>query len=634
MPPSRAARRTILLLVLIASARSRAEEAGETIDVRGQRPEGTARAPAAETTTVDVGQFGGEVRTVSELLLTSPGVTVHALGGPGQPATLSLRGASADQSLVLLDGIPLRGPGGGAIDLATLPGTLLQRVVVTRGVLGAQYGAGALGGAVELLPRPARGSLDGGAQISAGSFGSGQLSLDLAGPLGSGSGLVAVQGDRTAGAFDYVRQATPGIAGSPYYGYVRENADASRLSLLARAAQPIFPSAEIDLIAQASAGSRGIPGPANAPTGLPRENDQGGLFGARLQATAGEMAWSLRTWARVDRLELRGVQAFGECQDGAPGCPRIDQRFSTARAEGELSAPLLERHAISAMLSGGGEWIAGAETGGHRRALASLALRDDWRLAEALSVHPALRLEAVGSETGLSPGITAAWTSGPWQARAGFGLSFRPPSFAELYLSTGGLAPNPELRPERAWSADAGLSLHQGPLRVSAGVFWSRYRDLILYELSPSANQVKPFNLGSARVAGAELQAVLQLPAGVLAEIGYSFLDSRNLRPGAQEGHRLSYRPPHRLFARLARHGDRVEGYAESSFTSSMPRNLYDSALLPAQAVFNAGAGVRAAGPLWIDLEVKNLLDDQTLEDLFQYPLPGRSIAVIARARL
>jgi hypothetical protein len=88
------------------------------------------------------------------------------------------------------------------------------------------------------------------------------------------------------------------------------------------------------------------------------------------------------------------------------------------------------------------------------------------------------------------------------------------------------------------------------------------------------------------------------------------------------------------LFARLARHGERAEGYAESSFTSSMPRNTYDSARLPAQAVFNAGAGMLVAGPLWIDIEVKNVLDDQTLEDLFQYPLPGRSIALIARARL
>jgi hypothetical protein len=48
----------------------------------------------------------------------------------------------------------------------------------------------------------------------------------------------------------------------------------------------------------------------------------------------------------------------------------------------------------------------------------------------------------------------------------------------------------------------------------------------------------------------------------------------------------------------------------------------------------NAGAGVRAVGPVWLDVEAKNLLGDETLEDVFQYPLPGFSIAVIARARL
>src|SRR5207248_10835261 len=119
-----------------------------------------------------------------------PGVTVHALGGPGQAATLSLRGASADQSKVLLDGIPLQGPGGGAIDLSTLPATLLERLVVSRGVLGAQFGAGALGGAVELLPRTARQRLSGGMQVSGGSFGTAQAAMDAAAPMGEGGSAV------------------------------------------------------------------------------------------------------------------------------------------------------------------------------------------------------------------------------------------------------------------------------------------------------------------------------------------------------------------------------------------------------------------------------------------------------------
>ena len=88
------------------------------------------------------------------------------------------------------------------------------------------------------------------------------------------------------------------------------------------------------------------------------------------------------------------------------------------------------------------------------------------------------------------------------------------------------------------------------------------------------------------------------------------------------------------MFARLARHGERLEGYAEAGFTLRMPRNAFDSAFVGSQLLLNAGAGVRAAGPLWLDVEAKNLLDNRTYEDLFQYPLPGLSIAVIARARL
>jgi iron complex outermembrane receptor protein len=164
-------------------------------------------------------------------------------------------------------------------------------------------------------------------------------------------------------------------------------------------------------------------------------------------------------------------------------------------------------------------------------------------------------------------------------------------------------------------------------------VFWSQYRDLVVYELYPPA-RVKPFNVGRARVAGVELQALVQLPAGFLAEASYSYLDGRDERDGAENGQPLAYRPPHRLFLRLARRGDRLEGYGETSFTAALPRNQFGTAFLQPQLLFNAGAGVRAVGPLWLDLEVKNLLDDRTLEDLFQYPLPGLSISVIARARL
>ena len=625
MPPSRACRRLSLLLAMLLGGSLRAQQ-GETIEVTGERPARSVEAPAAQATVIEAAQFAGEVRTVSEMLLAAPGVTVHALGGPGQPATLSLRGATADESLVLLDGIPLQGPGGGAVDLGTLPSMLLERLVVTRGVLGAQYGAGALGGAVDLQPRAARDKASVGAQASVGSFGTAQLAADGSAPVAGGTALVAVQGDRTAGDFDYARPLT---TGGELHGYPRDNADATRGSALARYATSLGPT-ELDVLLHGSAGDRGLPGPWTSPTKF-REVDQAGLAGLRLRGIAGDASWSVRGWARLDRMRLQAQFPYGTC--APPSCPSIDQRSSASRGEGELELPL-GAHVARLLLSGGEEWESGTDVGPHSRAVVSAALSDEWQQTGALSIHPALRLDRIGSDTGASPALAALWTRGPLELRAGWGLSFRAPNFSELYLHEGGIGSNPDLRPERSWSVDAGIGWRAGRTTLSAGVFWSQYRDLILYQLNPSQNEITPLNVGVAHVAGIELQAVVPLPLGFLAEASYSWLHAVNDRPGVQQSELLPYRPPHRLFVRLARRGDRVEGYAEGSFTSRMPRDLYGSAFLPSQLVFNAGAGARVAGPLWLDLEARNLLNDRTLEDVFQYPLPGLSIAAIVRARL
>jgi len=620
-------------LVLLAATLARAQEPGETIEVEGKRPEGSPRAPAAPTTVIDVGDYAGSVRTVSELLEASPGVTVHALGGPGQTATLSLRGGTADQSLVLLDGIPLQGPGGGATDLATIPVTLLERITVTRGVVGAQFGAGALGGVVELQPQAARGNGGLRAQVSAGSFGTVQAAAEGTFAAGDGTGVLAVQADRTAGGFDFNRQLTPGIPDAPYYGFTRENDDARRLSALGRVTHPLGP-VELEVLFQGSAGDRGLPGPASATTSRSREVDAGGLAGFRLRGLDSARAWSVRAWGRLDRIELRGVQAFGDCEDGTPGCPRLDQRSSAGALEGEYGFSLGKAQWIGASLQAREERVHGTDTGSHARGVFSAALSDDIMAGAGFSLHPAMRLDRVGDDSGVSPALTASWSpSSAWELRIGSGLSFRAPTFTELYLQRNGVAANPDLRPERAWSVDGGATWRAGIASVSAGVFWSKYTDLIVYELYPPA-KVKPFNVGDARIAGAELQGSLLLPRGFRLDAAYSYLHTLNLREGAQEGHSLAYRPPHRVFVRGSRRGERLEGYLEGRFTSAMPRNQYDTAEQPAQLVFNAGFGVRVAGPLWVDFEAKNLLDDRTLEDVFQYPLPGFSFAVIARARL
>ncbi|GAC1348158.1 MAG: hypothetical protein NVSMB23_28680 [Myxococcales bacterium] len=653
---------SVLALALLAAAAGRAQaeapadagaEQAPAVEIVAAALEASRRAPAAQSTVVEVARFAGATRSVAELLGTSPGVALRATGGPGQTSTFSLRGASADESLVLLDGIPLQGPGGGAVDLSTLPSSLLSRIVVSRGVLGAQLGAGALGGAVELVPRAvANDRIGGGAELRAGSYGTAGFSGDLGGPTGSGgSWTFATDLATTRGDYAFARQLTPSVAESPYVQDVRVNSDARRASALLRWNGRPSAATRLDVIVQGGAGARGLPGAIGAFTPRARAADENAVAGVGLRGLSGAATWAVRAWGRADRIDLTGVgPAAGDCVPGAPGCAAQISRSYAARGEGEIGLPAGELQWLTLAASGGTDWIASTDAGRRRRPAASLALADDVRLAGgAVSVHPAFRLDRVGGAWGFSPGIAAVVR--PWlsragdpaalsralaglELRAGLGRSFRPASFAELYLDQGASAPNPALEPERATSVDAGIAYRSGGLVLSAGGFWSTFQDLILYEQFPPL-RVKPFNIGAARIAGIELQAAVELPAGFSVEAAFSVLDAINRRPiPTQEGQALAYRPPRRLFLRGARRGDRWEGFVDLTATSSMPRNSFGTARLPAQLVVDAGAGARIVGSLWLDLEVKNALDAQTLQDLFQFPLPGLTVTALARVRL
>jgi iron complex outermembrane receptor protein len=336
----------------------------------------------------------------------------------------------------------------------------------------------------------------------------------------------------------------------------------------------------------------------------------------------------------VDGLAL----GFSDCVPGSYGCTGSEGHALGVRAEAELGVPLWESHWLTATVAGGEEWVVGDGSGRHQRLVATASVSDDWKLwSGRLELHPALRLDSIGEERALSPGLSLALRPSAalpgLVVRAGAGRSFRAPSFSELYLDLGAVAPNPALRPERATSVDAGVSLTTPRGSLSVGAFVSFHQDLVVYELFPPA-RIKPLNLGSARMLGLELQGSLRLPLGLLASLSWSVLDARSLRDSQTEGgERLPYRPPHRLFARLSHESERLEGFVELIATSETPRNAFGTAALRAQAGLNAGAFLRTVGPLWVGLQARNVLDDRTQQDLFLYPLPGLQLTALARAR-
>jgi len=90
-------------------------------------------------------------RSVAELLRRVPGVEVVQAGGAGRTATVFLRGAESDQTLVLIDGVRLNTVADGSFDFADLRVDNIQRIEILKGPQSVLYGSEALGGVISIF---------------------------------------------------------------------------------------------------------------------------------------------------------------------------------------------------------------------------------------------------------------------------------------------------------------------------------------------------------------------------------------------------------------------------------------------------------------------------------------------------
>lgn len=108
---------------------------------------------------------------LSDLLATTPGVTVSRNGGPGALTALRIRGAEGDQTLVLIDGVRANDPSstGGGYDFGNLLAGAIERVEVLRGPNSIVWGSQALGGVVNIVTRQPQYGLSADANMEYGS---------------------------------------------------------------------------------------------------------------------------------------------------------------------------------------------------------------------------------------------------------------------------------------------------------------------------------------------------------------------------------------------------------------------------------------------------------------------------------
>ena len=102
-----------------------------------------------------------------------PGLDIHESGGPGTATSLSLRGSSPGQTLVLVDGARIGDPSNtdGALDFSSIAIGNIDHIEVLRGPQSALYGSDAMGGVVNIITKTGQQKPVSSVLVEGGSYG-------------------------------------------------------------------------------------------------------------------------------------------------------------------------------------------------------------------------------------------------------------------------------------------------------------------------------------------------------------------------------------------------------------------------------------------------------------------------------
>ncbi|MDR7485849.1 MAG: TonB-dependent receptor [Armatimonadota bacterium] len=558
----------------------------------GRRPQPAAASPASVSilTAPELRRLG--VRTVGEAIAYLPETVARAYGGPGSLITPSIRGSSAEQVLVLLDGVPLNSLLAGTVDLSTIPIDDVERIEVLRGPFSAIHGSGALGGVISIVTRR-----QAAAAVSVGGGSLGVVTSSVTAPIAAGSqARISLRYDAAQGD--------------------RPNSDLRGGSLSLRLGETA-PGGAWDLSLFGSTAARGAPGSTPFPSLTARQEDARAAGALTVQRTRAEVTDRLRLLAHHETLAFREPLFAIDDRHRATAWGAEWQRvvrITSARVV-TLGTDVHLQHLTSTAVGDRsatvGAWYLQDDRALGARAVLSVGVRADWHSTYGFQVNP-----RVGVVSFVRPDL---------RLRAAAGRTFRGPTLADLYYPFDGFAVgNPSLRPEYAWSLDAGVEAALAPrLLVRATAFASEVADLILWVPDPSF-VFSPRNIGTARIRGASVELEGTPAPTWTVRASSTWMAATDAGTGAD----LPNRP--RLTGALALSRALPGGGSLTVSAVAVGGRFADAAntvWLPPYATAGVSAQVPLGTALLARATVQNLFDAR-YEPVQGYPAPGRTVLV------
>jgi outer membrane receptor protein involved in Fe transport len=579
-----------------------------------------------------------------DLLRYLPGLMFNQTGAPGSVSSLFLRGGNSNFTLVTIDGVPVNAFGG-AFDFGHIPAEAIDRIEVVSGPQSGVYGPYANSGVIAFETRkPSQPSLE--VLAEGGTYHERRFGVSAAGAV-AGFGVAAsasrYDNDGPVANSDYRNE---GLTLNVTRRFVRQSLglhadfdsnDAGEPG--AWGSDPKHTFGGIDLVSRAKNNFGDYGGHYEADlTDRVREE----LFGSFFLDNSGFRSPFGFSFNRDERAqgEARTIfsatphytAAFGVAvgHEEARNTFITDSTFAvTPIPRNDIAVYVENRFVIghNLFLNAGvrGEWIRTPEIPGD---------------GFSRPIFPANTLATA------NPKLAAAYVTGRGtRVHASFGTGIRPPSGFELAFTN-----NPQLKPERTTSVDAGIEQRFGPVLLDATYFYNRFHDLIV-TLGGSLATLSHYqsdNLANSRAEGAEFTARVRPSRWVYVTGAYTLLESRilaldgssGLAPRAfTVGQPLTRRPEHSgslvaTFTRRRLTGD-LTGYFRGKALFEEPglgatNGLFWNpgfANVGLNLNYDLGGGVSAYGSL------RNALN-RHYEEVFGFPSPRLNFVAGMKWRL
>lgn len=430
----------------------------------------------------------------TDYLETDSSVDLRRRAPNGVQSDVSLRGSSFGETLILLDGFRMDDAQSGHHDLdLPLPTESLDRIEVLRGAGSTLYGSDAIGGAINFITaHPTQSELHLSAGV--GNFGINQQA-------GSFSLLAKRWDQQLSVARDFSTGFMP-------------DRDYRSLTLLSNTGIKTAWGKTMLLLAY-----------GDKPYGA---NQFYGNFNSweRTKSWFGGIKQDLGPNTEFDLGYRRHSDVFVLIRDHPEVYENnhITESWQTALRR---KTPLRQNVTLFYGGEGNHDAIDSNNLGRHSRSQGAAYVDVDFRALSRFSLSLGTREEVFGGKGAqFSPTVGAGvWLKQGLRLRASVGRAYRLPTYTDLFYHDPATAGNPNLKPESAWSYEAGVQWRSSRrFQADATIFENRERNVIDYVKFFADDINHAANIQKLNFTGVESSLKVQVTDAQLIEVSYNWI--------------------------------------------------------------------------------------------------------------